>query len=70
MTKIPTNVCKYSFNDLERASGMKFDFTKPMDEINQQVKNMCVKAGWYWQDVHKDGISYTSFSKTFKEVKE
>jgi hypothetical protein len=58
--------CKYSFNDLIKASNSSIEIQKlntmTQDKINDVVKQMCLKADWYYKDVCVNGITYTSFS--------
>lgn len=66
-TKMSTNVpigfslknpCDWSFNDLITASRYQYTLTQMSQSlVNNEVKKMCVKAGWYWQDFWStDGI--------------
>ena len=68
------NQCKYSFKDLLNASNV-FNSTDQItvfltnlyklsqQERNKVVKELCDKAGWYWEDNKgSDGIIYTAFS--------
>lgn len=63
--------CDYSFNDLKnevRDEGyniisLKELYAMSQENINTEVKKMCVRAGWYWKDVIGFGnIVYTAFS--------
>ena len=58
--------CKYSFDDLIRASkdtiSTKELYSKSQYEKNDYVKKMCEKAGWFWKDIVSNGIVYTAFS--------
>ena len=66
------DACKYSFRDLEVAAGFinSFDFSVSRDEVNNHVKELCKYAGWYWEDIEKDGVVYTSFSPKKKKDEE
>jgi predicted phosphohydrolase len=63
----PVDPCSYSFQDLFDAAGLVLYpeefYTLPQTLRNIEVKKMCAKTGWYWKDVEKDGMVYTSFSK-------
>jgi len=59
--------CKYSFDDLLKASDQVMDivdmYTLSQDEINNLVKFLCDKVGWHYKDTKgTDGIIYTAFS--------
>lgn len=67
------NVCKYSFRDLVCASKSadKTDIDKYLSRLyalkqedkNTEIKKLCEKAGWYFEDVVGDGdVVYTAFS--------
>jgi len=61
------NPCIYSFNDLMKKSNKFYDLTnKSQDEINNIVKKLCNISGWYYKDITKDNIKYTSFSPEYK----
>ena len=62
--------CKYSFKDLLLATNKPVD-KQSLDSLynisqtnrNRMVKELCNKAGWYFEDVKgSDGIIYTAFS--------
>ena len=59
------NSCNYSFRDLTNAAKVQysiFDFSKPRNEINDLVKQLCKNANWYFTDIESNGEIYTSFS--------
>lgn len=61
------NPCKYSFNDLLLAAKKDGNtdelYSMTQQQRNNEVKELCIKSGWYWHDiVGKDGVVYTSFS--------
>ena len=61
------NPCKYSFQDLMIAAKEcpNLGHIKQMSqqERNKEVRRLCEKAHWYFQDVKgTDGIIYTAFS--------
>lgn len=64
------NPCAYSFDDLLSAAGSdktKEDLYKlSQEQLNQQVKILCKKAGWFYKDIIEDNILYTSFSPKIK----
>jgi len=65
------NPCKYSFNDLIKASNFQIStedlYNMSQKERNKYVKNMCNKAKWFFEDViGNDNITYTSFSPYLK----
>ncbi len=61
------NPCKYSFKDLliqttDTITTQEL-YSLTQSERNQKVKELCLKAGWYWEDQFgNDGIMYTAFA--------
>lgn len=39
-------------------------------EINNIVKSLCRKSGWYWKDMVENEIVFTSFSPKIKQSQE
>ena len=61
------NPCKYSFKDLLQHTNDSITipelYSLPQSQRNQKVKELCLKAGWYWEDqIGDNGITYTAFS--------
>jgi hypothetical protein len=60
------NPCLYSFQDLLKAAGKNEDTTEiyrmTQQHRNNEVKMLCGSAGWYWCDIIKNNVTYTSFS--------
>ena len=69
----PINCCQYSFVDLLEAVGLssslKFElYALSQKDRNETVKMMCEEAGWFYKDIEKNGIIYTSFSPERKNI--
>ena len=66
------NPCRYSFEDLIKASETEISLQKlyamSQEERNNRVKEMCKLAKWYYTDVEKEGMVYTAFSPERKKV--
>lgn len=72
------NPCNFSFGDLYVAAHPTYSsqeevrhwystlLQRSQPEINQIVKDLCSKAGWYWVDVVEGGVCYTSFAPRIK----
>lgn len=66
------NPCKYSFVDLLKSASEDTNtdvlYAMSQKDRNYKVKELCLKAGWYWKDIIENGILYTSFSPEIKYV--
>lgn len=63
----PINCCQYSFVELLQAVGLHSSFKFKLyalsqEDRNERVKMMCEEAGWFYKDIEKNGVIYTSFS--------
>ena len=71
------NYCDYSFRDLLKASGIpeyriileELKLKKLcQSELNKKIRELCNKAKWYYKDIEKNGVIYTSFSPKIKII--
>ena len=63
----PINCCQYSFGELIQAVELPDSFklvlySMSQDDRNKRVKILCEEAGWFYKDIEKNGVIYTSFS--------